>query len=173
MKNYVHIGNTQKTYGVNGELKLRLEDKYLDDIENLEVVFLKIEGKVVPYFVESVKIGGNVLIKFEDINSPEEAKAIVSKELYAKKEDLIPDEQRELEIENMEFKKFIGYTIIDEEKGRVGVIKEVVEYPQQEMAVVDLEDREILIPLNKNFIKKSDIIEKIVFMQLPDGLLAL
>ena len=172
MQNFIHIGKTHKTYGVKGEVKLHVEDKYLDDIEVLKVVFLKINGKEVPYFVDSLKMGSNILIKFEDINSPEEAHAVVSKEMYARVEDLTPLEESTAD-DVLAFSKYTGYTIIDEEKGRVGVISEVVEFPQQEMAVVNYQGREILIPLNNELILKEDQGAKKLTMALPEGLLEL
>ena len=173
MQNYILIGNTRKSYGVKGEMKLKLDEAYLEDIFNLQVVFLKINGKHVPYFVESVRAGNALLIKFEDINSPEETISIASKEIYAREGDLIPEEDRTFEVDSLEFEKFKGYTITDVEKGRVGVIKDIVEYPQQEMAVVEYEKREILIPLNQKLIDSFDERKKELVLNLPEGLLDL
>ncbi len=173
MQNYILIGNTRKSYGVKGEMKLHINEEFLEDIFNLKVVFLKINGKQVPFFVESVRIGNAPIIKFEDINTPEETNAISSKEIYAREEDLIPEEERQFEVEGLEFEKYAGYTLIDIEKGRVGVIKEVVEFPQQEMAVVEYKKREILIPLNHELIDSIDESKKEMVLNLPDGLLDL
>ncbi len=173
MQNYILIGNTRKSYGVKGEMKLQINDEFLEDIFNLKVVFLKINGKQVPYFIESVRVRNAPIIKFEDINSPEETNAISSMEIYAREEDLIPEEDRLFEAEGLEFEKYKGYTIIDIEKGRVGVIKEIVEFPQQEMAIVDYEKREILIPLNHELINSIDDVKKEMTLNLPDGLLDL
>ena len=85
------------------------------------------------------------LIKFEDVNSPEETVAISSKEVYARQEDLIPEEERMFEVEGLEFADYEGFTIVDSTVGRVGEIKEIIEYPQQEMAVVAYQERDILI----------------------------
>ena len=173
MQNYILIGNTRKSYGIKGEMKLHINEEYLEDIFNLQVVFLKIHGKQVPYFIESVRTGNALLVKFEDINSPEETVAIASKEIYALEKDLIPEEERMFEIEGLEFEKYVGFELIDTEKGRVGIIKEVVEYPQQEMAIVEYEKREILIPLNHDLIESIDETKKEMVLQLPEGLLEL
>ena len=173
MQNYILIGNTRKSYGVKGEMKLLIKADFLEDIFNLKVVFLKINGKQVPYFVESVRVGNTTIIKFEDINSPEETIAITSKEIYAREEDLIPEEERMFEAEKMEFEKYSGYTIIVIEIGKVGVIKEIVEYPQQEMAVVEYQNRTVLIPLNHELIESIDDAKKELIFNLPKGLLDL
>ena len=152
---------------------MQVKEEFLEDIFNLKVVFLKINGKQIPYFVESVKIGNAVLIKFEDINSPEATIAIASKEVYARAEDLTPEKDRLFEAEKLEFERYSGFTIIDTEKGRVGVIKEVVEFPQQEMALVDYKKKEILIPLNHELIDSINEAEKEMILNLPEGLLDL
>jgi len=173
MQNYILIGNTRKSYGIKGEMKLKIDETYLEDIFKLQVLFLKINGKQVPYFVESVRVGNALLIKFEDINSPEETISIASKEIYAREADLIPEEDRTIEVEGLEFERFKGYTITDVEKGRVGVIKDIVEYPQQELAVVEYKKREILIPLNQKLIESIDESKKVLVLNLPEGLLDL
>jgi 16S rRNA processing protein RimM len=173
MQNYILIGSTRKSYGVKGEMKLHIKDDFLEDIFNLKVVFLKINGKQVPYFVESVRVGNTTIAKFEDINSPEETIAIASKDIYAREEDLIPEEERMFEPEKMEFEKYSGYTIVDVENGKIGIIKEVVEYPQQEMAVVEFENRTILVPLNHALIDSIDNTKKELILNLPEGLLDL
>lgn len=173
MENYILIGKTRKSYGVKGEIKLQIDEAFLEDVFNLKIVFLKINGKLIPYFVESVKVGNAILIKFEDINSPEETVTIASKDLYARAEDLTTPDEGLFRGEEMEFEKYSGYTIFDVEKGRVGVIAEVVEYPQQEMAVVDYKKKEILIPLNYDLIASIDDEKKELLLNLPEGLLDL
>lgn len=173
MQNYTLIGKTRKSYGIKGEMKLHISEEFLEDIFNLKVLFLKINGKQVPYFIESVRTGNALLVKFEDINSPEETLPITSKEIYARDEDLIPEEERQFEVEGLEYEKYTGYVIVDSEKGRVGVIKEVLEFPQQEMAVVEYQEREILIPLNEKLIASTNDDKKEMVLNLPEGLLEL
>ena len=173
MENYILIGNTRKSYGIKGEMKVRINETYLEDIFNLKVVFLKISGKNIPYFIDYVRVGNALIIKFEDINSPEETVAIASKAIYAREGDLIPEEERQFEVEQLEFEKYTGYTILDTKKHSIGLIKAVVEYPQQEMAIVDHKGREILIPMNHELIQSIDEVNKELIFELPEGLLDL
>jgi 16S rRNA processing protein RimM len=168
----VQIGFTKKPHGLKGELKLHIEDKYLEDLMEADVVVLQIKGKPTPFFVEDIRMGNAIIGKFEDVDTPEAALSIANKELSLREEDIIPDDLREIEVEGMRYDRCIGYTIFDGDN-EIGQILEVLEYPQQEMAVIEYEGREVLIPLNTAFIVKQDDKAKKFMMDLPDGLLEL
>ena len=168
----VQIGFTKKPHGLKGELKLHIEDKYLEDLMNAEVVVLQIKGKPTPFFIEDIRIGNAIIGKFEEVDTPESALSIANKELLLREEDILPDEAREIEVEGLKYEKCIGYTIFDGDK-EIGSIIEILEYPQQEMAVVEYEGREVLIPLNSAFIVSKDEPAKSFVMNLPDGILDL
>ena len=124
--------------------------------------------------MDDIRVGNMTIGKFEDIDNPESAMYIANKELFLREEDIIPDEFREFEVENdgLEYEKCIGYTIFDGDNA-IGVIVDVLEFPQQEMAVIEIEDREVLIPLNVAFVLKRDDEGQKIMMALPEGLLDL
>ena len=168
----IQIGFTKKPHGLKGELKLHIEDKYLEDLMNADVVVLQIKGKPTPFFVEDIRIGNAIIGKFEDIDTPEAALSIANKELSLREQDIIPDEEREIEVDGLQYEKCIGYKIFDGDN-EIGEILEILEFPQQEMAVIEYEKREVLIPLNSAFIVKQDDKAKKFIMDLPEGLLDL
>ena len=73
---------TKKPHGLKGEIKLDVDDKYLDALLESEVLVLKIKGKDTPFFVEDIRIGNAIIAKFEDVSTPEEALSISSKEIF-------------------------------------------------------------------------------------------
>ena len=171
----VQIGFTKKPHGLKGELKLQVNDRYLEDLMNTDVVIIQIKGKPTPFFVDDVRMGNAIIGKFEDIDTPESALTIANKELFLREEDIIPDDEREFEVEEdggLKYLKCIGYTIFDGEN-EIGNIVDVLEYPQQEMAVVEYDNREVLIPLNSAFVVKRDDEAKRILMDLPEGILDL
>lgn len=171
MKNLVSIGYTKKPHGLKGELKVLIDDLYLDDFLDAETIFLELKGKKLPFFIESVREGNEILVKLEDIDSKEAADNIASKEIFLRESDIVPLDERELEEDD--FVQYLGYQVQDSELGLIGAIEEIIEYPQQMMAVVNYQDREVLIPMNEAFIKKIQKKEKIIHMELPEGLLDL
>ena len=122
----IQIGFTKKPHGLKGELKLHVEDRYLEDLMNAEVVVLQIKGKPTPFFIEDVRIGNAIIGKFEDVDSPETALSIANKEMSLREEDIIPDDEREIEVEGLQYLKCIGYTIFDGEN-KIGDIIEILE----------------------------------------------
>ena len=139
---------------------------------NAEILMIDIKGRPTPFFIEDIRFGNNIIAKFEDVNTPEAAMSISNKEISLRESDLIPDDEREIEIETMPYEHCIGYTIVNEGE-TVGVIDNIVEYPQQEMAILNYKNKEVLVPLNQHFIKKVDDKNKVIEMVLPEGLLDL
>src|ERR1041384_2248039 len=114
--NLIQVGFTKKAHGARGELKIHVEDRYLEDFAQTEVIFIKISGKPVPYFVEDIRAGNELILKLETVDSPSQAVPLTSKELAMRETDLI--HAKDIEEENfLEFKALEGYLIIDEEAG--------------------------------------------------------
>ncbi|HRI60515.1 MAG TPA: ribosome maturation factor RimM, partial [Saprospiraceae bacterium] len=169
---YVNIGYTKKLHGLQGELKLSIEDRYLEDFLKNERIFLDVKGAKVPYFVANVRGKGEMILKLEDVDSRDAAYALQSREMFLREQDLIPDHKRELEIEpeeTLEYEYLTGFRLVDKTIGVVGSIEEVLDMPQQEMAFLKYKGREVLIPLNGQFITSIDEKGKTVFMDLPEG----
>lgn len=168
---YTQIGFTKKTHGIAGELKVFIEEPYEDIFLEADRVFLEIRGAKQPFFIESIRGAGDLIVKFEDIKVREDAILLQSKPVFLPAAE-IPDDLDASEPEP-EHAGLTGYLIEDKTAGTIGHIREVIEVPQQEMAVVQYQGREILIPLNPLFIQKIDHKAKIVRMDLPEGLLEL
>ena len=168
----IAIGFTKKPHGLKGEIKLQVEDRYVEDILSVDVLLVAIKGKPTPFFVEDLRIGNHIIAKFEDVNTPEEATAIASKALYMREEDLLLDIEREMPIDTLEYEHCVGYALYD--KGVfIATIDDVAEFPQQEMAIISYKNQETLVPLNTVFIVSIDDAAKRIDMDLPDGMLDL
>ena len=172
IENLIKVGYTQKPHGLNGELKFFIEEVYEDDFFAADVVFIEIKQKPVPHFMETVRGGNQIIVKLEDIKTREAAQMLSSKTVLMKATDLSESALSEPETEFL-YDKCVGFEIIDQEKEAIGIIKEMLEMPQQEIAVIDYAGREVLIPLHPLLVKKLDVGAKKIFVELPDGLLDL
>lgn len=134
-----------------------------------DVIFLELQGGPVPFFVERIRRAGDLLVKLDEIDTPEEAVALTGKPIY------LPDEALDggAATGGFDLSMLEGFSIIDEAVGPVGRIEEVLELPQQMMAVVKYQDREVLIPLTDELITDVDPEARTLHMSLPDGLLEL
>ncbi|PHN06605.1 ribosome maturation factor RimM [Flavilitoribacter nigricans] len=170
----VPIGKTNKTHGVDGTLRITIEDAFLDDFVDAEVVFLEAGGQPTPFFVEDRWGGDPLYLKLEEVDSREDARPLTNKVLSLRREDIsVPEEEQTAVKDSSGFAKWIGYTLSDEALGDIGKIEEVIELPQQFLAGLTYKEQEIMIPLHPDLIVKVAHKEKKVIMNLPEGLLEL
>lgn len=168
----VEIGHTKKPHGLKGEVKANVEERYLEDLLHADLVLLEIKGKATPFFVENVRVGNAIILKLEEVNSPDAALTVAGKRMWLRAQDIIPDNEREMEITTTPFAHCVGFTIFDGET-EIGVIQEIVELPQSEMAIIHFNNKDVYIPLNQVFVKKIYNAAKRLVMALPEGLLDL
>lgn len=166
----IGVGFTKKTHGALGELKITLKDEYFDDFVNADVVFINVQGKPLPFFIENLREAGDILLKIEDVDSPSEAKNLTSKELFLREKDIKITKKEGVV---MSFELLVGYDIYDEEAGLIGKIESVETLPKQHLAVVNHQGKEVFIPLHPQMVVSLDEIDKKVLLRLPQGLLDL
>ena len=164
-----YIGYITKTKGLKGELQLYFEYD-APELLDLDVVFADINGKMVPFFVSSYKLHQNSTgnFYFDDIDHIDKAQALVKKKIYIPLIKL-PDR----EDEDFHYNDLVGFTVSDETHGELGEILEVNAYPQQFVATVSYQNKEVLFPLNDDMIIEIDEDNQTLLVDLPEGLLDL
>jgi len=170
MSDYIQIGYTKKTHGVKGALRLLIYDAYEDDALNNDCFFLEINNRYVPYFVQSVD-KDKWLVQFEDVASKEVATALTSKGIFLQASDVVEKESNNDSDLEAAFLK--GYELHDINLGRVGEIVDILEFPQQEMALLVIDEKEIFIPINEHLIHQILEEEQKIIFDLPEGILDL
>lgn len=166
---YTPIGFTKKTHGVAGELKVQIDEQFEDLFLEKDRIFLEIRGSKQPYFIEQIRGAGDLIVKFEDVKNREEALLLQSKPIFLPATE-VPEDLTAEEI-TLQYAGVAGFMMIDQTVGEVGRIEEVLDMPQQEMAVVQFRGKEVLIPLNDQFIQSIDTAGQKLRVDLPEGLL--
>ncbi|PTQ99840.1 16S rRNA processing protein RimM [Mucilaginibacter yixingensis] len=163
------IASVGKTKGLKGEMVLYVAIDGLEDIK-FNAVFIDIAGKLVPYFVSTFKPApkNTAYLVLEDVDTVEKASALLKKDIYLP-EKLKPKKKKE----EFTLKDLKGFIAIDERHGELGEISDVIEYPQQTIASLHYQNREVLFPLNPQFIKGIDVEGGEIYVDLPDGLIDL
>lgn len=162
------IGFIQKTHGVKGELTLALiEDIDYEDL-NADFLYLDIDNGLVPFYVESYRIKStkNVLIKLESIDTENRANELCGMAVFVNSDKL--NAQGPLTDAD-----FVGYRVFDKNKGYIGKIKGALEIVNNPLFALDFEGKEILFPINTDFIITTDDAEKTLQVDLPEGLIDL
>lgn len=171
-EDFIPVGFVRKAHGVYGEMRLQVREVFIEDVLEAKVLFIRRQGRPAPYFIESIRDAGNIIVKLEGVNTPEAAKTLNGSELLMRREDIGHNWQEDEEAP-LPYAALQGYTIVDQEKGDIGVIEEVIDLPQQALAALKFEGREVLIPLNEHFIQSVDHTRRRLVMELPEGLLEL
>jgi 16S rRNA processing protein RimM len=162
------IGYITKPQGIRGEVKVEPVTPDPTRFNRLEKVFLQLEDKVKAYPIEKVRLSDRyVYIKFEGINSRNDAELLRKAEVLIKEEDLIQPDQDEYFVHDL-----IGCKVLSEDHDEIGVVSDVVQMTSNDIYVVkDSENDERLIPATKEVVKKVDIGRKIIIIHVLEGLL--
>jgi 16S rRNA processing protein RimM len=134
----------------------------------MKVIFLEQKkDELLPFFVEQAhkKKENELLVKLEGIDSKEDASLYLRREVWLREEELDAHTRRNNPI------GWVGYRLFDGARD-LGEILEVIEQPHQILCRLDIESREVLIPVNEQTLHKMDHAGKRLLLNLPDGLLA-
>jgi 16S rRNA processing protein RimM len=164
-----YIGYITKTKGLKGEVQVYFEYDEPADLL-LDSVFAEINGKLVPFFISAYKLQNNQTgnFYFDDIDTIEKAETLIRKKLYLPNELKPVRDESEFLITDLK-----GFIVYDNTVGELGEIIEIHEYPQQFVAVVPYQFKEIMFPLNDDLIIEIDEANGILKVDLPEGLIDL
>ena len=163
------LGHISKLHGLNGEVTAFLDVDFPEEYENMESVFVDINNKLVPFFIESLDITPKkAILKFEDTNSAESAEQLIGKELYLPLTTLPP-----LTGKAFYYHEIIGFTVVDKTFGEVGPVKEVYSKSSQDLFACEHKGKEVLIPVSDELIERIDREKKRLYLLLPEGLIEL
>ena len=165
-----YVGKIVKQYSFKGELLVKLDSDDPEIYEDMESVFVDLRNNLVPFFIESSQLHKSELlrIKFEDVDTEQDADALLKCDLYLPLEFL-----PKLDDDKFYFHEIIGFEVEDVNFGKVGIVKSINDSTAQALFEIDRDGIEILIPMNDDFIKKVDKKNKHILLETPEGLIQL
>ena len=164
-----YLGKVVRKHSYKGEVVIKLDTDEPDLYHDLEAVFLELNGKLLPFFIENslLQKGNQLRVKFEDFTTEADAERILKKEVYLPL-TMLP----KLEGNKFYYHEVIDFDLIDENFGLVGKIKSVNDTTAQDLFIVkNKEGKEILIPLIDDFLVKVDRNNQQVIVKTPKGLI--
>ncbi len=167
MKEFFNIGKLVAVHGVQGELILEHTLGKKTSLKGLSCIYLEDKkDSFLPWFIQSAKIKSDteIYILFEGISTREAAKALVKKQAW------LPEAEMKKYAAKTAPATLLGYTIINQ-KEPLGKILELIEQPHQMLCRLDIKGKEVLIPLNEEFLVKVSHAKKEVIVELPEGLI--
>ncbi len=163
MSQLIKVGKLARVHGLKGALVV-----VGDNLENVEVkktgfLFIEMNNVPTPFFITEIKYAGkNLVINFDGIKTIEEAKPLIGKDLLA--------DEKNISVKKSNTTNLEGYDLIDEIKGNVGKINELIVLPKQQFLSVNVNENEVLLPYTDAFVKKIDHKTKTVYYTAPEGL---
>ncbi len=164
-----YLGKVVRKHSYKGEVVIKLDTDEPELYQDLETVFLELNGKLLPFFIENslLQKGNQLRVKFEDFTTEADAERILKKEVYLPL-TMLP----KLEGNKFYYHEVIDFDLIDKNFGLVGKIKSVNDTTAQDLFIVkNIEGKEILIPLIDEFLIKIDRDNRQVIVKTPKGLI--
>ena len=132
-----------------------------------DVLFVALRKEsFIPHFVTGIKSATEkeIILHFDETDSIEAARKLVSKELFVQEEILAKGAADSPLL-------WIGFEVIDAAAGSLGPIEDIYQTAQQWLAQVRVNGKEALLPIIEQTLRKVDLKARQVFVSMPDGLL--
>jgi 16S rRNA processing protein RimM len=146
---------------------LRIDNEQFDEIEELNYFLLDLNDILIPYFIENITYHSNKsFILFQDLKTLEAASQLVGTAVYLPLE-LLPEKDGN----DFYSHEVVDFLVIDEEKGELGKVQEIIEYPTQSLIQIIINGKEVLIPIHDDIIQNVDRAGKKILIKAPNGLI--
>ncbi len=163
------IGKITGIHGLKGEITFSHQLKKNTKFTQWDCLMIELNpGSFIPFFIESIKsiATDECICKLEEINNRDEAKIILNKFVYASINYTV-----EANATN-NLQQYLGYMVYDGDE-KIGEIIEAIENKMNNMFLVNYNGKEVMVPSQHDFIASTDSKKKIIYMNLPEGLLDL
>ena len=162
----LEVGKIVNTHGLKGEVKIVTWTDTPDVFEDIEYVYAKKKHEEIKLTTKNIKYQkNNIIVKFAEINSIDEAETFKNSVLSCDREQLgeLPDGVYYIA-------DLIGCTVFENEK-ELGKISDVFNTGANDIyAVSRPQQKDLLIPVLEETIKKVDIENKRIDVVLIEGL---
>ena len=143
---------------------------FTDDVwdrANADYVFLEVDGIQVPFFFEGWRFRSDTvaLLKFQGIDTAEDAEEYVGSSVYFPNK-LTPEPGDD---DTYTWRRFTGWHIVDATAGDLGVIEHVEDSTANTIFCIG----DKLIPATEDFVERIDAAGRVIYVNLPAGLLDL
>lgn len=163
---HILLGRITKTHGFEGAVTVKVEKIFSENIPEPESVFLEIEGRPVPFFIECSEQPDSLTLrlKFDGYNSSSEMKEFVGCNVFLT--ETAGKQGKEIQHHGL-----IGYSVESVDGIIAGVVKELIENPSQLLLnIVSGSGKEFLVPLHEDLIEEINNNNKTIRMIIPEGL---
>lgn len=170
MQNEFQVGTIASVHGIKGEVKVFPTTDEPEKFKKLKSVRLKSAKEEREIKLQSVKFFKNmVIVKFEGIDSPEEAQKYRGAALWIERDKAVPLKKDEYYQADL-----MGLSVVTEEGDALGELTDVLQTGANDVYEVTLKDGStVLFPAIRDCVKKVDLETGRMTVHVMDGLLDL
>ena len=167
---YLSLGKIVDSFGIDGTIKIYSTTSFGSKRykKGSKVFLFNPQSKeLIECEVEKYRHSGFFdFVKFTNFNNPEIVKTLKGFEIQVIKDN------NDLDKDTYFYSDLRGCTIIDSSGNKLGIVKEVEEFPAQiTLRVKRKKASDFFVPFIKEFIKKVDICAKTIEINVIEGLL--
>jgi 16S rRNA processing protein RimM len=163
----VKIGKFHRPHGIGGELSFSFTDDSFDGAENPFLV-CELDGLFVPFRLEEYRFtsGSAALVQLRTVDSGDKARRLAGREVYFPKDQL---REAEAAGEAQTGERWVGFAVIDERLGELGVVTAVDDSTLNVLFIVERDGEELLVPAAEGIVVRVDPAGRKIYVALPDG----
>jgi len=166
---FIEVGYIQKAHGLQGEVILAFEQEFEETVEDIEWIFVEIDGGLVPFLIEGegfrFRNNESAICKLRFIDSMIKAKELIGCKVFVPENEIIESEDQGV------VSTLIGMTAFDAKFGKIGLISRVDDFSGNLVITVNHNQAEIMIPLSDEAISSIDEKNRELHLVCPDGLI--
>jgi 16S rRNA processing protein RimM len=165
-----YLGKVVSKYSFKGEVLVKLDTDEPDSYEKMESVLVSLGNNLIPFFIDRCRLHKSNLLRidFEEVKDEPSADKLIGSELYLPLTMLPP-----LKGNKFYYHEVIGFTILDEVHGDIGIVESVNDNASQDLFEIKKGDKELLIPVSDDIITKVDRENRAIHVKTPEGLVDL
>ena len=165
----VEVGYIQKAHGLKGEVIIAFEQEFEETFEEIELIFVDVDGGLVPFFIEEegfrIRNNESAICKLRFIDTLNQAKELIGCKVFALEHEVIASEDPGVA------STLIGMVAFDARFGEIGTIVRVDDFSGNLVITVNHPRAEIMIPLSDSAITSIDEIKREIHLDCPNGLI--
>ena len=160
------LGKTLKPHGLKGDVAIKLDVDVPQHYASLEMVWVRRQGTLVPYALSSVSVRPKVtVVHFEGVDDVDAAASMSGHDL------LLPAAVLP-QLKGLQFyyHEVIGFELVDETRGSLGFIDQVLDLPGNPLFKSTRDGVEGLFPMSDAVLRNVNREAKRITLDLPEGM---
>lgn len=162
------IGKVSKAFGLKGEVIIRPMTESPARFKKLKRVFLgRDEGETKEITVEYARVDARgVRLKFVDVPDRTSVEPLVGSLIFVDEEHRVEPKKGTHFVHDI-----VGLRVVDEDNNNLGMVKDVLRLPAQDVYVIERNGHEWMVPGVKEFVTAIDIAAKTMTIRVIEGLM--